>query len=79
MSPGENCSGSLCQREIAGAASMCLQASPHSFLRRVICECDRGILTLRGRVSSFYGKQLAQEAVAGVTGILQVDNKIEVA
>ncbi len=65
--------------EIAEAAKECLRNSPYRALRGVTCECDRGVLLLRGRLSSFYHKQLAQEAVAGVRGVSQVVNEIEVA
>ncbi len=74
----EQCSGNSCQSDIAGAASECLQTERYKFLRQVVCECDRGTLTLRGTVSSYYQKQLAQEAVARVTGVIQVVNEIEV-
>jgi osmotically-inducible protein OsmY len=34
---------------------------------------------LRGRVRTFYQKQIAQTVVAGVDGVEQIDNEIEVA
>jgi hypothetical protein len=63
---------------IAEAAAECLQNSPYQAVRRVLCECDHGILFLRGHLSSFYQKQVAQEAVAGVRGVTHVINEIEV-
>ncbi len=36
------------------------------------------MLILRGRLSRFYHKQLAQEAVAGMDGVEQIINEIEV-
>jgi hypothetical protein len=63
---------------IADAAMKCLQNSPYQAVRRVLCECDNGILFLRGRLSSFHQKQVAQEAVARVKGVTQVINEIEV-
>ena len=47
-------------------------------LRRVSCECADGVLTLHGRVPSYYLKQLAQEAVAEVPGVREIVNAIEV-
>jgi len=47
-------------------------------MQRIWCEYDRGELFLRGQVPSFYYKQLAQEAVAGLEGVRQVINDIEV-
>ena len=65
-------------RRIADAATECLQDCPYQAVRRVLCECDQGILFLRGRLSSFHQKQVAQEAVAKVEGVTQVRNEIEV-
>ena len=65
-------------RGIAEAATDCLQNSPYQAVRRVLCECDHGTLFLRGHLSSFYEKQVAQETVARVKGVTQVVNEIEV-
>jgi hypothetical protein len=51
--------------------------SPTTF-RHVSCEYDSGTIILRGRLSSFYHKQIAQETVRGIDGVNQVVNKIEV-
>jgi osmotically-inducible protein OsmY len=37
-----------------------------------------GTLTLRGRLPSFYLKQLLQEAFRQVEGVKQIDNRVEV-
>ncbi len=63
---------------IAEAAHERLRSSPYRALRAVLCECDQGILLLRGHLPSFYYKQLAQEAVARVQGVSQVINEIKV-
>jgi osmotically-inducible protein OsmY len=55
-----------------------LERSPYRSLRGVSCEFSEGLLLLRGRLGSYYHKQLAQEAVADVEGVLEVVNKIEV-
>jgi osmotically-inducible protein OsmY len=55
-----------------------LQQQPHLTMQRIWCEFQEGRLFLRGQVPSFYHKQLAQVAVAGVEGIDQVVNDIEV-
>jgi hypothetical protein len=39
---------------------------------------DGGLLRMSGRVPTFYHKQLAQEAVANLGGVLQVLNQTEV-
>ena len=55
-----------------------LRDSPYKAMRRVSCECEHGVLFLRGRLFSFHEKQVAQEAVAGISGMTQVVNEIEV-
>ena len=61
--------------ESAEAARDCLQRSPYCPIKSVSCECRQGVLFLRGRLPTFYLKQLAQEAVARVKGISQVVNE----
>jgi osmotically-inducible protein OsmY len=56
-----------------------LRQSPHPGVRSVSCEFDRGVLRLRGRLSSFYHKQVAQEAVAHLSGVREVVNEVIVA
>jgi len=55
-----------------------LQQTAYLHVRKVSCSFKEGLLTLRGQVTSFYEKQLAQEAVARVDGVEQVLNLIEV-
>jgi osmotically-inducible protein OsmY len=52
----------------------------HSYaaLRRVRVMFHEGIVTLSGRLPSYYLKQLAQTAVRGVTGVEGIANQIEV-
>ena len=63
---------------IEEAATECLLNSLYHGVRSVLCECDHGILFLRGRLPSFHQKQVAQEAIARVKGVTQVVNDIEV-
>ena len=53
---------------------------PTSVFRKLPCyfRSDGGVLSLRGRLSSFSEKQLVQEAVAGIVGIGQVVNETAV-
>jgi osmotically-inducible protein OsmY len=64
--------------DIGAAAKRCLRASPYKVFAGVSCECAHGVLLLRGRLASFHHKQVAQEAVATVNGVIQVVNEIEV-
>jgi hypothetical protein len=54
-----------------------LRSRPYRALERVSCEYREGTLTLRGRVPSYYLKQLAQAALAGLVGV-RVANHLEV-
>ncbi len=56
-----------------------LQQSPYHGVRSVSCAFDRGVLCLRGHLSCFYHKQLAQEAVAHLPGVERVVNEVVVA
>ncbi len=50
----------------------------HLAVQRIWCEYSEQTLFLHGHVPSFYLKQLAQTAVAGLDGVDQVVNEIEV-
>ena len=56
-----------------------LRSSSHNYLRCVNCAFDAGVLTLRGRVPSFYLKQTAQALAAKVDGVQQIVNLMDVA
>jgi osmotically-inducible protein OsmY len=55
-----------------------LRRSPYSEVRSVACEFHEGLLRLRGRVSSFYLKQVAQTAVMDLDGVEEIHNHLEV-
>lgn len=55
-----------------------IQAATYGAVRGADCEFADGVLFLRGRVPSFYCKQLAQEAVGRLPGVLDVVNQIDV-
>jgi len=64
--------------ELAETAQDHLRRSPYSAIRRVSCEHRHGTLVLRGRLTSYYLKQVAQETVVGLDGVVQVINEVEV-
>ena len=70
--------GHQVSRKVTQAAKDRLLRSPYMTVKRVSCEYDDGVLLLRGRLASFYQKQLAQEAVAGLPGVVHVVNETEV-
>ena len=65
-------------KSIAEAARHRILHQPHLSMQRLWCEFEEGRLFLRGQVPSFFFKQLAQEAVLGLSGVRQVVNEIEV-
>lgn len=65
-------------QDVAKMAERRLSTDPHRALRSVSCDFRRGVLYLRGRLTSYYHKQLAQEAVARLDGVKRVVNEIEV-
>ena len=64
--------------DVTEAARCLLQKSPYGIVRGVSCEYDGGVLVLKGRLPSYYHKQVAQEAVVDLHGVQQVHNEIEV-
>ncbi len=55
-----------------------LQRSGHRGLDDVSCDFSRGVLTLRGRVETYYLKQLAQAVLCGLDGVEELTNDIHV-
>lgn len=64
---------------LAAEVEMRLQTSPHLCLRSVTCDQREGVVVLRGRVPSYYHKQLAQELVRQIAGTFAIVNVVEVA
>ena len=56
-----------------------LRKSAYHGLRLIACEFHEGVLSLRGRVSSFHLKQIAQTLVRGLDGVGEINNRLEVA
>jgi len=65
-------------RNVQAQAQMALAASPVYALREVQVEQDGDVLHLTGRVSCFYHKQLAQEAIRAIDKDVPLVNAIDV-
>jgi osmotically-inducible protein OsmY len=67
-------------RRVARRALRRLEQHPHfrGRGRTIHVTFDDGTLTLSGRLSSFYLKQLLQEALQEVAGVQQIDNRVDV-
>jgi osmotically-inducible protein OsmY len=63
---------------VAGCAEVRLRDNSYRVLKNIACDYRDGVLTLRGRVPSYYLKQVAQETVARIAGVQRIDNQIEV-
>jgi osmotically-inducible protein OsmY len=59
---------------------VCTALTGNAYLqgRQLRFETQRGRVTLRGVVRSFYQKQMAQEAIRYVDGVNEISNELEV-
>ena len=65
-------------RRLVERVERALGATGHGALRNVAVSVNGGIVILGGRVSSYYLKQVAQEAVLAVAGSHQIWNSVDV-
>jgi osmotically-inducible protein OsmY len=65
-------------RVVIEKAHRALNNSHYMELRRLACDFHDGVLTLHGRVSSFYLKQVAQTVVKQIVGVRKVVNDLDV-
>jgi len=56
-----------------------LERSPYLSRRNLRFENSDGRVTIRGVVSSYYQKQMAQETIRRIDGVSQINNELEVA
>ncbi len=68
-----------CPTTVEQAARKRLARSGYPSLNSIECSVEEDTITLRGRVGSYYHKQLAQEALRTLDHVQRVVNKIEVA
>ena len=61
-----------------GAVRDRFERSPYLPLRKIRCYLHEGVLLLRGRVPTYYLKQLAQTIGNSLHGVRQVVNELEV-
>jgi osmotically-inducible protein OsmY len=55
-----------------------IQQNPHATRRRIFLESTQGRVILRGKVDTFYQKQMIQESLRGIDGIDAISNLLEV-
>ncbi len=52
--------------------------NPYLSRRQLRCEASEGHVVLHGKVRSYFQKQMAQESVRKVDGIVSIENCVEV-
>jgi osmotically-inducible protein OsmY len=64
--------------DLAEWAESRLRSNAYLALKNISCAFGDGVLTLRGCLPSYYLKQIAQETLAPLEGLAQIDNQIAV-
>ncbi len=68
----------MAESALADRATIALENNPHLPRRKLSLEARQGHVTLRGTVTTYFQKQMAQEALRRIEGVEQVDNQLEV-
>ena len=55
-----------------------IESNPYVNRRNLRFETEKGRVTLRGVVNTYFQKQMAQEALRRVEGVDQIENDLEV-
>ena len=55
-----------------------LTANPHLNRRDLRLESFEGEVVLKGNVGSYYQKQMAQESIKRIDGVVRIDNQLNV-
>lgn len=55
-----------------------LETSSHLQGRQLRFEMEKGRITLRGMVRTYFQKQMAQEAIRNIDGVDEIANELEV-
>ncbi|MCA9130304.1 MAG: BON domain-containing protein [Planctomycetales bacterium] len=66
------------QQALLQRVDSAIKGSPHLAGHNVFCQEESGVVVLHGRVSSFFQKQMAQEALRKLSGVEKVINELEV-
>jgi hypothetical protein len=80
-SPGEapkSESSTECEQSLLAEVVAVLRDSPYFELSRLDCRVSDGRVEMRGILSSYFLKQMAQEAVLGLNAAKEVQNLVQV-
>ncbi len=72
--PGLTAEDQVCQQQIEEL----LRDQQYQGLKNVLISSDRGTVTLQGRVSSFYLRQICIRCCQQVVGVFQINDRLEV-
>ena len=64
--------------QLADRAQTALEKSPYLPRRNLRLETEAGRITLKGVVTSYYQKQMAQETLRQLEGVDHIENHLEV-
>ena len=64
--------------QLADRVHLALEQNPHLGRRRLELETTEGRVILRGKVHSFFQKQMAQESIRRIEGVTEIENQLEV-
>jgi osmotically-inducible protein OsmY len=64
---------------LADRVDSVISANPYLSGRNLRFEAEEGRVTLKGVVNTYFQKQMAQEALRKVDGIVEIENELEVA
>ena len=67
-----------CTNDVEALVQARLRESPYLELRRLRCDFQENTLRLKGRVSSYYLRQLALAAARGLEGVEAIESDLEV-
>ena len=70
--------GHPAEERVMRQAQAYLHTSPYSPLRALSCELDNGVITVKGRVPTFYLKQLAFAELMQKLCVCEINDLIEV-
>lgn len=74
MPPAAQCP----HQELATIVRERLHQSPFAALRHLTCDVDGSVVTLRGRVHTYYARQMALAMALGAPGVEGVLDQLEV-
>ena len=63
---------------LSDRVSRAIEGNPYLARRHLRFEAHQGRVVLRGKVASFFQKQMAQETLRAIDGVAEIKNELEV-